>query len=200
MLIQEVGFELGPVVGGLTPEALRPGVVHCTSIIRDLENTALNPGKFKPDHELSAEEVLQLEAYRLMGHLWEDVFSHAFAHHQMIPSRNVVEQESLALDGISLTPDAMDIRNWVLEEYKCTWRSSARIANLQEDFWAWFVQIKAYCYALKCRKARLFVLFVNNDWAPPKPKPRRFDMEFSERELEMNWAMLVQHRGRMLAQ
>lgn len=186
------------MVGGLSAEALRPGITHCTSIIRDLENTAINPGKFQPDSELSVEEVQRLENYRLMGHLWEDVFSRSFAKYQMIPTRNVVEQDPLELDGITMTPDAIDIANWVLEEYKCTWKSANRIANLEVDFWAWFVQIKAYCYALKFQKARLFVLFVNNDWSPPAPKARRFDMEFSPRELMMNWDMLRKHRSRML--
>jgi hypothetical protein len=206
--IVEVEFDLASLQeGGLDLEYRAPLLVHdkdlhATSILYDLD-AKLNRTKRKTDAEHTEDELRILNRYRFAGHMWEMVLRELTKRTPLpdLPKRNVIEQEPIKLDHINLTPDGLDIGypEWVLEEYKCTWKSADRLANLEEDFWLWLAQIKAYCYALKCRRARLFVMLMCGNWKPPVPDWRRLDMRFSQRELDLNWSMMLKHRDRMLA-
>ncbi len=84
-------------------------------------------------------------------------------------------------------------------EFKATWMS---IRNGIEDkrFSKWFCQMMAYGKPLKMRQWRLYVLFVNGDYTykPPHGGPhlRAWDVEFSQRELDDNWQMLMRFAKR----
>lgn len=194
-LIREIEFDLSRAGGSDAPR--HPGL-HVSSIIRHLEVTA-DPrlaAKRQSDADMSEEDLKRMSNFRELGFMWEQVFEKQFAA-RMIARRNVVAQDPIEKDGIHMTPDAFDIVNWVLEEYKCTWKSSSKVSDLENEFWAWFVQMKAYCYALKTFKARLFVFFVNGNYKGSGPQARWFDIEFKPRELETNWQMILKGRASM---
>ncbi len=199
-LITEVEFDLSRMGGGDAPR--HPGR-HVSGVIRYLE-VIVNPKiaeKRQADADMSPEDLQRMNTYREMGFMWEEVFEREFAR-RMFTARQrdgVIKQEPMEKDGIHMTPDGFSLSEWVLEEYKLTWRSAKRLADMEADFWAWFVQIKAYCYAYKTFKARLFVFFVNGNYAPQVPQARRFDMTFTPTELEANWKMILKGHSSMQA-
>ena len=83
----------------------------------------------------------------------------------------------------------------VLGEFKLTWYSS-KDAPTDAKFDKWMTQIKAYCYCLGTPLARLYVLFVNGDYKPPSPQLLAWDVQFTARELEDNYEMLLRHARR----
>lgn len=103
-------------------------------------------------------------------------------------------------EGIIYSPDHL-IFNGVttLGEFKCTW-FSIRAGIQDKRFDKWFTQMKSYCYHLQTPYARLYALFVNGDYSykPPYggPHVRAWDIEFTRRELDDNWAMLMRHARR----
>lgn len=122
------------------------------------------------------------------------------------------EQE---LNGIYMSPDGLDVDT--LEEYKLTWKSLARLTGtnpakgdcggdlvcwLRNFHWWWLVQIMSYCWVLGTRKARLIAFFVNGDYSfrGPYGGPQLVvvEMEFTEEELQDNWATVLGYRDRML--
>lgn len=96
--------------------------------------------------------------------------------------------------GIVYSPDYLffDDHETVLGEFKCTWYSMKN-APWDEKFDKWMTQIKSYLYHLKLTKARLYVLFLNGDYKPPAPQLLAWELQFTERELWENWAMLKRH-------
>jgi hypothetical protein len=82
-----------------------------------------------------------------------------------------------------------------LGEFKLTWMSIAK--GLRDPrFDKWFCQMKAYCYHLQTRYARLYVLFVNGDWSfklATGPMLLAWDIEFTTKELREEWNLLLRH-------
>lgn len=61
--------------------------------------------------------------------------------------------------------------------------------------WMWLAQLKGYCKAKGTRYAALHVLFSNGDYSwPQRPYPARYDIEFTQEELDENWALLDNYR------
>jgi hypothetical protein len=208
MRIAEVPFELDrdEVTGGISGEFLKPqrrsSGLHLGEVLRDLENS-VGKNKNKRPHRSMLSKGDQDVGFRYMevGFIWEVLVEHVWKERRMLKDAGkLIRQGEIERDGIYMTPDALTVDDWVLQEYKATWRSSRRadpIEGIFDEFVTWGRQIKAYCAALGTEKASLMVLFVNGNWAPPVPQTRRFDIQFSQRELESNWQMLLQHRDRM---
>lgn len=140
------------------------------------------------------------DTFMTMGFLFELMVERALQEYFVLGGRSVVKQGETELDGIFMTPDAVNASDGRLEEYKATWKSAKKIATpelFERHFWYWLMQIKAYCYAMGCTKARLVVLFVNNDWNPPEPKLYCFEFEFEQGELIHNWNIVKAHRDIM---
>lgn len=104
-------------------------------------------------------------------------------------------------EGIAFSPDLL-INNGVLRlgEIKLTWLSSRDVPResginvLPPKFDKYLVQMKGYCHALGTPYARLYVFFVNGDYTHPySPELLSWDIEFTERELQENWEMLINH-------
>lgn len=222
-MIREVEFDLGLTDGGFadlnaTP---RPPGEHGTDYIRTLYNR-LFPDKARTAYEeMSDSEQKELDGYREMGFMWEDVFTRVFRERQF--PRRKAANDALILqepvyacehavqiklracphgcrEGVWFSPDAVDTSHpLTLEEYKWTSRSASRVANLEVDFWDWVTQIKIYCCVLGLRQARLFVLFSRGDYGKRRsPWPRRFDMDWTDHELAQTWKMWLQERQRVL--
>lgn len=102
--------------------------------------------------------------------------------------------------GIAYSPDHLIYNgSYRLGEFKCTWYS-IRDGIEAKKFDKWFCQMRAYCYHLGTGHARLYVFFVNGDYSYKPPYGgahiRAWDIEFTQRELDDNWALLVRHARR----
>lgn len=98
--------------------------------------------------------------------------------------------------GIAYTPDHIfDIDGaLILGEFKCTWYSAKDCPD-DPKFDKWIVQIKSYCHHLKLSRAYLIVLFVNGGldrrYHDHQPELHSWELQFTPRELQDNWSMLV---------
>lgn len=81
-------------------------------------------------------------------------------------------------------------------EFKATWMS-IRQGIRDKRFDKWFCQMKAYGKPLEMRHWKLFALFVNGDYSYKPPDGgatlKAYDIEFTQRELDDNWSMLMRH-------
>ncbi len=117
-------------------------------------------------------------------------------------------------DGVIMSPDGVDFGDPpTLEEFKFTKKSAKDTpwpcgmhAQPREDcnycttefgpkFYVYLLQIKAYCYALGLRHARLRVMFVNGNYSSganfTPPEFRNWAFEFTEEELAKHWAYML---------
>lgn len=150
--------------------------LHLSDIYTDLDNT-LFPKTSNAD--------MNNPLWSEVGFLWESVLSRALADH-CSPRPGEIE-----LDGIIGSPDGYDPETGILDEYKCTWKS---IRNAHpENVWKWQVQVKGYCKMLGATVARFHVFYVNGDWRGSGPIYRPYLFSYTQREIDENWQMLVQH-------
>jgi len=125
------------------------------------------------------------------GFIWERVLSREFLGPQLKTGK-IVRPGELCVDGIYMTPDGYDTHDNVLEEWKCTWKSTNNPID-GPKFWRYWTQIKSYARGMGTNHARLRVLFLMGDYKDSGPCAKTFHAEFSDKELDNNWAMIVQH-------
>lgn len=86
----------------------------------------------------------------------------------------------------------------VVVEYKLTWYSTSKPCPDHEVYLPWIWQIKAYCKGMDTRFGLLIPQFINGNYKPPSPvPPKRYLLEWTPREIDENWAMIVQHAKSM---
>ena len=133
----------------------------------------------------------------MAGFLWERALEHAFTEYMGAERNSIQKQVHVELEGVQGTPDGLSVKDGVLEEYKCTWRSLRRWnEDPEENFLYWFMQVKAYLQMLKLTKVRFFIFWVNGDYTykPGRgPQVTTQEFEFTKEELEDNWATLMAH-------
>jgi len=133
-----------------------------------------------------------------MGFLWERALEYAFKEYMQVERKGIKKQISAELDGVIGTPDGLSVKDNVLEEYKCTWRSMRRWNEDPEgNFLYWFMQVKGYLHMLGLTRVRFFIFWVNGDYTyKPGRGPQVTTQEFSftQGELEDNWALLMAHK------
>lgn len=96
-------------------------------------------------------------------------------------------------------------------EIKLTWMSSSEVPHVIQDantfppkFAKYFTQMMLYCRCLETPYARLYGFFVNGGYEflrhkkgekskPPQPAFYGWDLEFSKREMDDEWAMIINH-------
>lgn len=132
-----------------------------------------------------------------MGFLWERALEYAFKEYMGAERKGIKKQVHAELEGVLGTPDGVHLKDGVLEEYKCTWRSLRRWNEDPEaNFLYWFMQVKGYLHMLGLTKVRFFIFWVNGDYTykPGRgPQVTTQEFEFSTEELEDNWALLMAH-------
>jgi hypothetical protein len=110
--------------------------------------------------------------------------------------------EFISPEGVAYSPDLLiwdeETQRTILGEIKLTWMSSREVPrgvsnSFPPKFDKYFTQMKAYCYHLGTPHARLYVFFVNGNYAPPTPELLAWDIEFTPQELQENWSMLSVH-------
>lgn len=171
--------------------------LHISELIRSLQNTVTHKGKRKPFDQLTSEEKRRMGGYTSMGWAFERVIEEAlkevWSGYFRVHDRYEKPGE-LHLDGLTGTPDWMDMEDWSVIEFKATWRSSRR--KIEEDFVSWLWQIGAYCKMLSTRTAQLYVFFVNGDYRESGPQLKAFAIHFEKHEIEAYWKMLLQEGRR----
>lgn len=164
----------------------RSSGLHLSQIYQDIERT-ISP-KDEEDAKFSPQD---LEFYRSMGFMWERVLANSLA--DGVSGPNLIRPGEFQRDGITGSPDLVDITSWTVVECKATWRSMRKLDNMHKFFWLWLVQMQGYCYILDTPRARLVAFFVNGDWRPPMPRVRVQEFEFTHREMIENWQMITGH-------
>lgn len=110
--------------------------------------------------------------------------------------------EFITEEGIVYSPDALFFEDdrTVLGEFKCTWQSSNGYPVAEGDVFPakadkWLCQMMAYAYHLETVYGRLIVFFVNGGgWKTGNgPLVLSWDIEWTQRELDENWAGLRNH-------
>jgi len=150
--------------------------LHLSTIYNDLENT-LFPKSTTAD--------MNNPLWAEVGFLWEDTLGRSLADH-CSPRPGEVE-----LDGIVGSPDGFDSDVGIVDEYKCTWKS---IRNAHpENVWKWMTQVKGYCKMLGVNVVRFHVLYLMGDYRGSGPLYRSYLFHFTDREVQENWDMLVNH-------
>lgn len=168
------------------PDRPRTAGLHISSVIRDLLKR-MDPKKYPDD----SKSPMGLPLWRWeIGFLWEEIWSRA-----VLRDKGVFTQPELEHEGLLLTPDAVDMSAEELWEFKATWKKACENPADDQDrkFWAWFVQMKAYCYVLGLLQARLVVIFVNGDYRQSGPICGMWRYRFTKAELKENWKMLKDH-------
>jgi hypothetical protein len=178
VIVNEVDCQIDAHMSSIDADVFRSPGVHVGAVISFIEKTQ---GRLKGRDDVDDNNAEKWKPYRTAGFLIERVFR------ELHKELGLVKIGEICRDGIYMTPDFLDATNWILHEYKCTWRSWK---DDIEEFWAWITQIKCYCYALGCLKARLTVFFVNGNYKPRVPMFKSFELTFEQWELDENWAMI----------
>lgn len=163
-------------------DPVRSEGVHLTDVIRDLMVTAQMQRTASGSFWLQGD----LEMAGEVGFMWEEVLSRALK--DRLPCR-IGEVE---LDGITMSPDGIEVVDGesILSEYKVAWASSRKEPT--ENF-KWMAQVKGYCKALGMSKVKMYILYLNGDWKPPKPQYKCFLISFSQLEIDEGWEMILGH-------
>lgn len=166
----------------------RTAGLHISEIYNDLFQK-LEPKRYDKSRPM---DPLRLE----MGLLFESILEEGLKAKFQGGKR---PGELVTEEGIIYSPDLIIFdRSVRLGEIKLTWMSSREVPRTVENglpskFDKYICQMKAYCYHLDTRDARLIALFVNGDYTVHAPELLGWDLEFSQRELDENWRMLLNH-------
>lgn len=176
--------ELTPGVIALKDDDNRPPGLHLSQVVTDLAKCAKPDIYGKPLDDHGKTKIR-------MGLSFEEALEKSF---QSAAIGTFRPPPVFVPPGIWCSPDGVDPESWSVEEFKLTWYSAHKVCPIDPVYWAWIVQIKGYCKAIDSLQAKLWVLYINGDYAPPRPwPPRVFLLKFTELEIEENWDMIVNH-------
>ena len=176
----------------------RVGGLHLSTVIKRMR--AEIDGKV-PSDIAGEQEGLRAQC----GFLWERAIEHAWKEYQGV-TRTWVEHgkaiEAVA-DGIAMSPDGVDRREPLLEEYKATWRSRRKADEaFESEFWPWHVQTMAYARALglplRCRY--IVMWFGGAYYKGPNPHigPWETVVEWTQAEVDESWDTVLRYRDVVL--
>ena len=169
------------------PPVPRTGGLHLSDVLNYMEITM---GTDRGDDDVDYTQ------YRNLGFAWEYYLDAVL--------QDLVERPTeITEDGIIMTPDAIDMEGWVVEEWKATFKSIRPVLSswpphseididaFEYNYWRWFVQVKSYCRVMDTTRCRFRVLWINGTYAGSGPIQRVIEIDFTSRELEENWAMVT---------
>lgn len=169
---------------------------HVSMIIRYL---CIKLGHFESDEERGGPSITRME----MGNAFEDalVAGLAMRYVKRWPHRYVRPGE-IELDGLIGTPDLLDLMHEAVDEIKLTWISSRHADDPEcEKFWKYWVQLQAYLKMMGWKTGHLHICFVNGNYKDKRdPVYHVYRAEFTQRELDDNWRMLVSNGQVMRAE
>jgi hypothetical protein len=165
----------------------RPGL-HLGEVTRSLQNASGlgYKGDGFNDMQLTAE----------IGLLWEEVLRRVMKEKYAVRPPQIIEDGIwMSLDGVNndLIPgdDPAGEVPIVVEEYKATWKS---IKSSPLDNFAYMMQVKSYCRAIGTKVAVMRIFHIMGDYRGSGPQYRVARIKFTEKELELNWDMILRHK------
>lgn len=174
--------ELSSVPPPTSNQERTPGV-HLTDLLNARE-LAMGEEGFAPEPEETTQTrfalgfAWELAIERALNELWGEMHS------------RIIRVGEVELDGVLMTPDAVDVADGCLEEWKCSKLSSQRDPGRYRRY---ITQMMCYCHALGLTEARLRVLHLNGDYREERgPLIKSWRFEFEVGELETNWGGLVE--------
>ena len=180
--IEQILTYAGSLVQGDRPcRTSGPGVVHASDIYSEL-NEIVNPPKPLGKRDLNV--------YRLFGFVFERIMAQVYQ--AMDPARYQVLGE-WRHDGITCSPDILDMQERRVLDCKATWKTLAKLDTLEKDFFAWVTQNKAYCKPIGWVAGGLVIFFVNGDYKDSGPVMVELALEYTQQEIDENWSMMVNH-------
>jgi hypothetical protein len=151
------------------------------------------------DGEFDEATLLRFE----LGLAWEEVaLSQAYLRRVSgvslgIHPKELLTQQGITRDGISMTPDAVHMLGGVPQrilEAKWTRISAANsLSGPRFRHWRW--QAASYCRAYGVHEAIFLVVFLDGDYRPRVLKPTAWRMVWTPEELNANWRMILNARG-----
>lgn len=172
---------------------------HLSGVIRSFLSTL--DGKLNPAiGDLSPSEMVKLAAHFEKGFMWERLLELAWKLQEQDRRGVLPHDTEFELDGIFGTPDWVNVVESLIEEAKCTHKSMNKFLmdNIEYEMPEWFMQMMGYCKLTKFLKARLYVLALNGDYKLMRqPKVIGWEIQFTQQEVDLNWAKLVQHKREM---
>ena len=185
----------------------RSSGLHLSDIYKSLMQT-IEPKRF--DKRDADGNPLPMDMTRIeAGSAFETILERGLAERH----QGLIRPGEIDFAGVCASPDGLDLETdpMRLLEYKATWMSVGPGID-DKKFWHWWVQIKGYlhmlnqAYGCECYAARLIAFFVRGhykyepapvpgfaDPLPDGPLLLYFDREFSPRDLQENWQMLMNH-------
>lgn len=186
MIITDLQFDLNLIQGSkpITGDGKRSPGLHLTQIIHSLEDSL-------GLRENTANDE-QLATYGAMGFVWERIIEQGIA--LACQSERYVRPAEVVMDGITGSPDILDLKENIVIDTKCLFKSSNKLDDIARNFWGWTVQLKGYCHMVGWNVAELWVIPICGNWRPPMiGHPIRKRLTFTPVELKDNWSMLLQH-------
>ena len=155
---------------------------HLSDIYEALD-VLVNPQANRVDED-------KLKVYGSMGFLFEHMMANALTE-ALVDGVRYERPGEFNVDGIAMSPDIIDKKEWSIWDTKVTWKSSNKLENVEKWFWKWLVQGKGYCHAANTDHHRVIAYFINGDYRGSGPIIRSMDLWYTTRELKENWDMCV---------
>lgn len=201
--VSDFEIPLETIQGGVGDDLLNPPPRsdgwHLSEIIRDLMNRTVFKNKRQDFAKLRPEDQKQAVLRWEVGFIWEVIVENVYRQRMQArrSAHGVVRQSEMTVEGVHMTPDGWRVEDDVEEEYKATWKSSVKLDAFEEEFFEWLVQNRAYCRALRTNRSEFFILFVNGDYRGSGPQSKKVEVEYTQRELDENWQMILNHKALM---
>ncbi len=174
----------------LASDLVRSPGLHASDIYSDLYKH-LDPKRY--DYGDKAPNPILMA----LGTAWEKHFEYLLAKSGIVVER---PQEFMSSEGIAFSPDLIQFNGVTrLWEIKYTSMSAKGLPTeqtncLPKKFDKYDTQMKLYAYWLGLNHGCLAVVLNHQPW---DPQFRMFDLEWTDRELAENHAMLMNHRQQM---
>ena len=185
--------------------------IHVSGLIRSI---AAHMGVLKPewvddpDYIGDSREITDETAILriLIGLAWEELYIS-----KILCADGVVKHpKEYVLDHIHMSPDGISgkvvhgvttmwgpnrtVGSLLVHEVKATYKSIKTTADFSKQ-WMWLTQGMAYCKGVGTREIRFHVLHLCGDYKMPiKPVAKCWDIEFTQKEIDDNWALMRDYR------
>lgn len=167
------------------PSTRTPGL-HLSELIREIERDVLG------DDERPAGKIPV--GFAEGGFIWEGLATSWASRYW---GRGLVQFEAL-MDGIYLTSDFIPHVDQRVVDFKMSFKSVSSIGKWESKYLGYMVQLKSHCRYFETRKATLLFFFILGDWKRGQdwsgPQIRQIDFEFTDEEIETNWAWVLRQR------
>lgn len=134
----------------------------------------------------------------MMGLILERALELAWLDREMEVRPELIRPGELRLDGIIITPDALDTALGRPEEYKLT-KKSCRQPPTDDKFWQYWTQLMCQCKVVGSLTGVLRVCHINGNYSRDDSDPdsgyviKSWAWTWTQLQIDERWAMIVGH-------